>query len=530
MSVTHASSSTVSPISPALCCTDACSPQTSLSPALVTLLAHHFAVFAHLALTVAQLSNLSIHDWETHPLLGLSALSSLAQAGGVLALIRLEGLITLLCLDPTPPCIPKSATLKLSEGCRLVVSLHSGLFRLQGGSILFLSPHWKLLTFLSPWHEALEAAHFPGKGCTYSTKSCVRCELLSYGLEKGVHPPPPAEPSREEVRRRKETHVQECTLAMQMDLSVPHMFVHIAEQVPRSSAARPGTAACCCRMALDLRGWAAVGRSLQDYSGGWRPASPHHCLCYRDGSLHNSSPVWENMLTDAIHDDKGFVPGCKDERGSKHRFPDLYYAHRFELWKRIEQHWKARAGENQLTSSNVRHDSHMQKSRRNPAGNQTWYASMGGEQAKSGVVWVALNSEVLRTDEGEARWMWSSAKMQRWRKWEIPEKTSMTNESDEGIQIPFSEVVRGVSVAIVVPPAVVYRIKQEVRFKDGMLKSFSTPHKHRAKQQMKTNIDDFDIQRSSSDPFAQAHRCTYSCLHNSAMHWVAMHWAVTSYT
>ncbi|KAJ8894383.1 hypothetical protein PR048_007034 [Dryococelus australis] len=32
---------------------------------------------------------------------------------------------------------------------------------------------------------------------------------------------------------------------------------------------------------------------------------------------------------------KCFVPSCKDESGNKHRLPDVYYTHRFELWKRI---------------------------------------------------------------------------------------------------------------------------------------------------------------------------------------------------
>ncbi|KAJ8868757.1 hypothetical protein PR048_030297 [Dryococelus australis] len=81
-----------------------------------------------------------------------------------------------------------------------------------------------------------------------------------------------------------------------------------------------------------------------------------------------------------------------------------------------------------------------------------------------------------------------------WLRQPVLEVTSITNESEEGIQVPLSDVVRGVSAAIVVPPAVVYRINQEVGFKDGTLKSFSNPHKRRAKRQMKTNIDDFDIQ------------------------------------
>ncbi|KAJ8888378.1 hypothetical protein PR048_007868 [Dryococelus australis] len=38
-------------------------------------------------------------------------------------------------------------------------------------------------------------------------------------------------------------------------------------------------------------------------------------------------------------------------------------------------------------------------------------------------IWAALNIEVLRADEGEMRWEWSSAGMQRLGKWEIPEKT-----------------------------------------------------------------------------------------------------------
>ncbi|KAJ8878445.1 hypothetical protein PR048_019023 [Dryococelus australis] len=42
-------------------------------------------------------------------------------------------------------------------------------------------------------------------------------------------------------------------------------------------------------------------------------------------------------------------------------------------------------------------------------------------------IWTALNIEVLRADEGEARWVWSGAGMQGWGKREIPEDNPLTS-------------------------------------------------------------------------------------------------------
>ncbi|KAJ8867927.1 hypothetical protein PR048_031736 [Dryococelus australis] len=47
----------------------------------------------------------------------------------------------------------------------------------------------------------------------------------------------------------------------------------------------------------------------------------------------------------------------------------------------------------------------------------------------SGDMWAALNIEILRADEGEARWIWNNAGMQGRRKREIPDETCRTEEN-----------------------------------------------------------------------------------------------------
>ncbi|KAJ8866617.1 hypothetical protein PR048_032477 [Dryococelus australis] len=115
-------------------------------------------------------------------------------------------------------------------------------------------------------HEQLRAP-IPdhAKDVRIPPRAVFAASRLSRGLKKRDHPPPPTRLCSKEVRMRKE-----CSCPKEID-----------------------AAALLCRSCLDRRGWAAVSRSLQDYSG-WQQRDCHcHCHRNRTGSIRNSGPEGE---------------------------------------------------------------------------------------------------------------------------------------------------------------------------------------------------------------------------------------------